>query len=49
MDLSICCGLFQKGHRNQGPDSDRLVLLDSSDHITEGGVLSLVISFVLAF
>lgn len=46
MDLPTCCGLFQKGHGNQGPDSDRLAL-DSSDHVTESGDLSLVIIVVV--
>lgn len=39
MDLSTCCGLFQKGYGNQGSDRDRLPL-DSSDHGTGDGALS---------
>ena len=41
-------GLFQKDGGNQGPDSDGLVL-DSSDQVTEGGDLSLVIFLVVVF
>lgn len=39
MDLSPCCGVFQKGYGNQGSDGDRLPL-HSSDHGTGDGALS---------